>query len=120
MNKSPEGEFDQAMDHLKSYKVISKNFDGAKKTYERFTEFVKNHENEVSEIRKYFLNLDTVDFRPVIRKDNIHPLYPEYEKLLENYSNALSTLQKSLKILSQQLDDGITIQGKCPICEKGY
>ena len=117
IRESNEGEFKQALDHLKSYKDIVKMFDEAKQAEIEIHDFLKKNKIAVQEMTQFFINSNNHPSRSQPKKEIIERLYPEYEKLRKNGADSLSALQKSLKIIAQQLDDGTIIKGKC---ELGY
>lgn len=108
INKSPEGSFEQAWDHMKSYKYIKTLFEETRKNYEVLHIFMQKNRDGIKEINQKSWKLDNPES---------HPIYPQYYELLKNYSECEIKLKKSLKVLSQQLIDGKTIKGKC---ELGY
>jgi len=107
LSKSNEASFQRAMKHLKSYKHIMKNFDKTKEMYVKFQMFDREHKGELQKI---------MDDRFKLREPTSH-LTPKFDNLATSTNNNLEELRKSLEILSQQLEDGEAVKGKC---ELGY
>ena len=107
ITKSNEGDFEQAIDHLKSYKHIKQMQEKAKIASEEFGKCLHEKQKEVGEINQKYLKLDSPE---------LHPFYPQYKKLLDNYADSKSKLQESLEIIASHLDDGKIIKGKCSKC----
>lgn len=108
LSDSDESNFTQAYKHLQSYKQIKKQFESALETQIEYDSFCEDNQKAVIVIRDGDLIYD---------KNNLDPVYQKYHKLWWKNQDMLKTLQKSLEMLSQKLNDGETARGKC---ELGY
>ena len=99
---SNDAPFSRANEHLKSYKDTVMLRRKAKDTY-------------IKEVEYWETNNVGAEYKKAMAERNYNAPNPEYSRLSKFADDALLELQKSLERLSQRLEDGAVVKGKCDL-----
>lgn len=112
LDRSADGEFQDALSHIRKYKKIERAFELARQTRQKFDTFCIENK-----INSDLIHIHIAKEHGFVKDDlSDMSIYPQFNELIKKMNDALDDLQKSLSGLSWNLSHGDIISGKCSKC----